>query len=61
MQFIYLRKNEKEKKDPIPVAKFIGMLNRIDPYQKSEVLQPYSVKLKFKFDQVLESKNKFAV
>ena len=49
------------KKDPIPVAKFIGMLNRIDPYQKSEVLQPYSVKLKFTFDQVLESKNKFAV
>ena len=61
MQFIYLRKNEKEKKDLNPVAKFIDMLNRIDPYQKSEVLQPYSVKLTFIFDQVLESKSKFAV
>ena len=36
MQFIYLRKNEKEKKDLNPVAKFIGMLNRIDPCQKSK-------------------------
>ena len=54
MHFIYPTKN-------LFFFRILSVSLEKESKQKSEVLQPYSVKLKFTFDQVLESKNKFAV